>query len=80
VYNWSFMGPVPQQEADELPHEGRLALQEFMTALSLNPWGFTDENGGTMPTTPFAQGRGLLTVVILDYRRELVITKVQWLG
>ena len=74
------MGEEAEQQAAALPLEGVIAFLEFMTALSLNPWGFADETGATMPTIAFCEGRGMVTVLIMSYRRELVITKIQWLG
>ncbi len=80
VYAWSFMSPVPQAEADAMPREGMLALMEHMAAMSLAPWNFADPQQGNMPTLAFGDGRGLVTVLILDDRRELFVTKVQWIG
>jgi hypothetical protein len=74
------MSPVPQAEADGMLREGMLALMEHMTAMSLAPWNFADPESGNMPTVPFGDGRGLVTVLILDDRREMFITKVQWLA
>lgn len=80
VYSWAFMSPVPQAEADGMPREGMLALMEHMTAMSLAPWNFADSGLGNMPTVSFGDGRGLVTVLILDDRREMFVTKVQWLA
>jgi hypothetical protein len=48
--------------------------------MSLAPWNFADPQQGNMPTAAFGDGRGLVTVLILDGRRELFVTKVQWIG
>jgi hypothetical protein len=80
VYTWDYMGPEQEQQAAQLPIEGVLALLELMAALELSPWGMADETAGNMPTLAFGQGRGLVTVLILDYRREMVITRIQWAG
>jgi hypothetical protein len=69
-----------REQAAALPIEGVLALLEFMTAMSLAPWNFADPQQGNMPTAAFGDGRGLVTVLILDGRRELFVTKVQWIG
>jgi hypothetical protein len=79
VYSWAFMSPVPQAEADDMPREGMLALMEHMTAMSLAPWNFAEPESGNMPTVSFGDGRGLVTVLVLDDRREMFVTKVQWL-
>jgi len=74
------MSPAAQAEADQLPREGMLALMEHMAAMSLAPWNFADQQKGNMPTVPFGAGRGLVTVLVLDERREMYVTRAQWLG
>lgn len=80
MYSWAFMSPAAQTEADQLPREGMLALMEHMAAMALAPWNFADPQQGNMPTLPFGAGRGLVTVLVLDDRREMYVTKAQWLG
>lgn len=79
MFTWSYMNELAQEQADSLPPEGMRAFLEFMTAIELAPWNFADPAGGNMPTIPFWGGRGQVTVLILDYRRLLVVTKVQWM-
>jgi hypothetical protein len=74
------MGDEQRQAADALPTEAAVALQEFMTAASLNPRGIAPDGSGTMPTVWFGNGRGMITYLIRDEERMLYITQVLWLG
>ncbi len=66
---------------DGLPSEAGLALQEFMAAAVFDPWSFAPAGSGSMPTLEFGSGgRGLVTFLIRDHERELLITQVLWFG
>jgi hypothetical protein len=80
VYSWEYMGEEQRRAADELPADAAVALQEFMTAASLNPWGIAPDGSGNMPTVWFGNGRGMVSYLIMDEDRMLYITQVLWLG
>lgn len=66
---------------NELPTAAGLALQEFMAALVFDPWSFAPAGSANMPTVEFGVGgRGLVTFLIRDDERELLITQVIWFG
>lgn len=66
---------------DGLPAEAGLALQEFMAAVVFDPRSFAPPGSGNMPTVEFGPGgRGLVTYLIRDDERELLITQVLWFG
>jgi hypothetical protein len=74
------MSEQQREAVGELPMEAGVALQEFLAAASLNPWGFAPEGSGNMPTAWFGRGRGMVTFLILDEDRMLYVTQVTWLG
>lgn len=80
MYSWDYMGDEQRQTADELPVDALVALQEFMTAASLNPRGIAPDGSGNMPTVWFGDGRGMVSYLILDDDRMLYVTQVLWLG
>jgi hypothetical protein len=80
VYTWDYMHDQAREQAAALPIEGVMALLEFMAAAVLNPWGINLRPGEvrtSMPTVAFGDG-GMVSFVILDEQRELVITKITW--
>jgi hypothetical protein len=69
-----------RDQADALPPAGAIALMEFMAAAVLNPWGINLRPGEvrtSMPTMTFGDG-GMVSFVVLDRQRELVITEITW--
>jgi hypothetical protein len=71
-----------RDQADRLPPAGGLALMEFLAAAVLGPWSIKSRPGEvrtSMPTVAFGAA-GMVTFVILDRQRELVITEITWAG
>jgi hypothetical protein len=64
-----------------LPAEAGVALQAFMAAVVFDPWSFAPAGSGNMPTVEFGPGgQGLVTFLIRDDEREVLITQVLWFG
>lgn len=85
VYGWEFVSSQLAEIAADLPPEGAVALMEFMTAATLNPWGIGHPPGGrwprNMPTVPFGSGsQGMVTYLIQDERQMLYVTQVTWVA
>ena len=80
VYTWEYISERERKAVGDLPVEAGLALQDFLTAASLNPWGFAPDGAGNMPTAWFGGRRGLVTFLIMDEDRMLYVTQVTWLG
>ena len=83
MYTWGYITPGVAVAAGSLPREGMLALIEFMAAAELNPGGVGDPPGGrwprNMPSVPFGPGdRGIVTYLIRDEDRMLLVTQVSW--
>lgn len=52
-----------------------------MAAVVFDPWSFAPAGSNNMPTVEFGPGgRGLVTFLIRDDERELLITQVLWFG
>lgn len=83
MYTWSYLSPLQRAAVDGLPAEAAAALQEFLAAVELDPWGVAgwSRQRGNMPTAVFGPGgMGQVTFLILDEAREVVVTQVLWLG
>lgn len=85
VYAWDFMHDEVRLKAAGLPREAGLAFLEFMAAAELNPWGVNLRPGETrtlnMPNVPFGPGgRGMVSYLIVESDRLLLITDVAWVG
>lgn len=86
MYAWRFLDSDEGAAAllDALPVEALLAFQEFMTAVSLDPWGVAGrdpDRDGNMPNVPFGPKReGVVSYLILDGPRQVWITQVTWAG
>lgn len=80
-YTWDYVNDQARAEAAALPIEGVVALLELMAAVQLDPWGVAraDPGGPNMPPVPFGAS-GMVSLLILDDSREVLITKVQWAG
>lgn len=81
VFTWGWMSAQVRATVDNLPTEAGLALQEFMAAVVFDPHSFAPGGSANMPTVEFGPGgRGLVTFLIRDDERELLITQVLWFG
>jgi len=81
MFTWAYMSEQHRAAVDDLPAEASLALQEFMTAVVFDPWSFAPQGSGNMPTIDFGPAKqGLVTFLIRDEERELLITQVLWFG
>lgn len=85
MYTWDYMSDVQRQQAASLPVEGLIAFMEFMAAACLNPWGVNLRPGETrernMPNVHFGSGsRGIVSYLIYEYDRKLLVTEVTWAG
>jgi hypothetical protein len=72
-----------ERAARGLPIEALPALMEFMAAACLNPWGIGLRPGEVrernMPEVVFGQdGQGIVSFLIDEEGRELLITQVAW--
>jgi hypothetical protein len=75
------MSQQVRASVDDLPSDAGIALQKFMAAVVFDPWSFAPAGSGNMPTVEFGpDGRGLVTFLIRDDERELLITQVLWSG
>jgi len=79
------MNPLVAASLDGLGEDALVALMEFMTAACLNPWEIGLLPGETrtrnMPKVPFGPNReGIVTYLIDDENRELLVTQVLWAG
>lgn len=78
--------PEAQAQTLALSFEDLPALAEILAALEVDPWNFrrrSDEPVGSHfahRTVEFADGRGLLTFLILEHAAEVHVTRVIWLG
>lgn len=81
AYTWDYMNDQARAEADGLPIDGVVALLELMAAMELDPWGVSgaDPGGPNMPDVAFGAA-GMVSLLILDESREVLVTKVQWAG
>jgi hypothetical protein len=65
-----------------LPSDAARRLAEVLQALELSPWSGTPVNGDSpkcnMLTWAFAEGRGMVTYVVLEPQREVYIVRVHW--
>lgn len=78
----------PEAEAQllALAYENTVDLAVVLVALEVDPWNFrrspTEAVGSHFAhrTVAFAEGRGLLTFLILEHAAEVYITRIVWLG
>ncbi len=51
-----------------------------MGAVVFNPSNFVPDGSGNHPTVEFGNGAGMVTFLIVDEDRELLVTQVIWFG
>lgn len=85
MYNSEFSEAAKAQLIG-VPYEAIDDLVETVVLACADPWNFrrspTEPTGDHYAhrTVPFADGRGLLTFLILDQAGEVTVTDVTWLG
>ena len=84
MYTWGFINADVRAAADGLPQEAVLALLGFMPAVCLNlPDGEPGAGlgGWRMPTMAFgARNEGMVSFLVVEDEKELLITQIAWLG
>ena len=85
MYTWEYMGVRQREQAASLPVEAAVAFLEFMAAACLNPWGVNLRPGEVrernMPNVHFGPGgRGMVSFLIYETGRKLLVTDVTWAG
>lgn len=85
VYAWDFMIDEVRTRAATMPIEGARAFLEVMAAAELNPWELglapDEKRTGNMPTVHFGpRGEGMVTYLIYEPDRQLLVTDVTWIG
>lgn len=77
---------VAKAQLLHLPYEAVGDLSEAIASICADPWDFRrspDEPVGSHyahRTVAFAEGRGMLTFLILEHAAEVHVTRVIWLG
>jgi hypothetical protein len=78
--------PGIQQMLLGVPHEAVLEFGDMLAGVLEDPWNFQ-----RIPTEPvgdhyahrtvlFAEGRGMVTFLILEHAAEVHVTRIVWLG
>lgn len=80
MYGWDYANALVQAEAEGLPTvEAMVAFQEVVLAITLNPWGIAGDPPNNMPTIGFGTA-GQISYLIMNDRRMVYVTQVQWVG
>jgi hypothetical protein len=85
VYRYEFED-IAKAQLVRLPYDAVDDLVEAVALICADPWSF--ERTPTEPaddhhahrTVPFAEGRGLLTFLILEHAAEVHVTSITWVG
>lgn len=75
-----------QQQTLGIPYEFVAEFGEALGGILEDPWNFrrrptepTDDHH-VQRSVPFADGRGLVTFVILEYASEVQVVRITWVG
>lgn len=82
MFTWEFNTAELERQALGLPARAQAALREFMDALVFDPHEFQrrpDESPGPLRMMSFGE-LGLVSVLIYDPDRLVLVVQVQWLG
>ena len=76
------MHPEVLEEASDLPPVGAMtAFMEAVLAVTLDPWGIAGQPDQPHVTITFGPAKqGHISYLIMDDRRTVYLTQVQWAG
>ncbi|MBS2966460.1 hypothetical protein KGA66_25690 [Actinocrinis puniceicyclus] len=85
MFVWDYITPQVAEQAVSTPADAAVAFMAFMDAVIFDPWEFGRTAGQAVDraknlrTTGFGPA-GLVTFLILEEERLLLVVQVQWAG
>lgn len=87
MHEWSFSDDNARDQYNHLPDDGRAALDELLRAVCLVPFNFVEQpdpkyqgHAGASKMLDFAEGRGMVTVQVVEAYLAVNVWSIQWLG
>lgn len=85
MYRWEFNDPLVLVAFAELPKAGADALVAFMDAVVFDPWEFARRPGESVDRSKNLRmlafgSSGIVSFLILDEDREVLVLQIQWAG
>jgi hypothetical protein len=85
VYRWELNDPQVQAVFDGLPRDAADALVAFMDAVVFDPWEFARRPGESVDRSKNLRmlafgSSGIVSFLILDDDREVLVLQIQWAG